>query len=588
MRRRRSRSIPGALGLAWGGILLGLAAVPAKSQQPTDGGQEAALLRQAMALEATGQLAQAAAVLHGLVIRPGSVRPLFELERVLRDRGILPQLLPSLDRRLQIDPRDPNAWALKLRVLFELDSLETIDIEARRWIRGDPLSLEPYRGTARLFEKVYGPARGLVVLREARSILEDPAALSVETGAILLEMGRTDEAVEEWGRVIGPDSLDPTADPEALAAAFVEALSEIPADPDDRRAGVLVALDAGLFDAAWDIVERVLGDLDPGPSGSFLTDVAREAERAESPKTTLLAYERLRELATDDRERRSLDLRISRAALAANDPEAFRIAEARLLDGVPPGSVERRVLSAALIDIVVGRRPPDDVARRLAAFREAFPGAPELDELAARTAAALHERGDEEAARRALEGVDGPHASLERAFLMLGQEDFQGAREALGLALPVLPPPTATATIQLMSLLDRLGTAGRALAAESAVLAHRGRTPAAIQAIRAGLPDLPGSERAALLAQAARLADGAGLPDEAADLRDDLIRTHPEAPEVGEATLALARHRWDREGDAEAAIRLLEALILARPEMPVIPDARRALERLRREASEAR
>lgn len=136
--------------------------------------------------------------------------------------------------------------------------------------------------------------------------------------------------------------------------------------------------------------------------------------------------------------------------------------------------------------------------------------------------------------------------------------------------------------IQLMSLLDRLRPEGRALAAEAAVLGHRGRTPAALETIRKGLANLPAPERATLMAQGARMADEAGLTREAADLRDELIGAHPDAPEVGEATLALARHRADTEGNVPEAIRLLEELILAHPEMPVIPHARRALERLRR------
>jgi hypothetical protein len=71
------------------------------------------------------------------------------------------------------------------------------------------------------------------------------------------------------------------------------------------------------------------------------------------------------------------------------------------------------------------------------------------------------------------------------------------------------------------------------------------------------------------------------MVDEAAEFREELVTSHPDAPEVEEATLELARHRARRGGDVEGALRLLETLILTRPDAAVVPDARREMERLR-------
>jgi hypothetical protein len=92
-------------------------------------------------------------------------------------------------------------------------------------------------------------------------------------------------------------------------------------------------------------------------------------------------------------------------------------------------------------------------------------------------------------------------------------------------------------------------------------------------------------ERAALLAEAARMADRGGEPEVGASIRETLLEAHPDAPEVGEASLALARHRARSAAGVEEAIRILEDLITSRPNAAVVPDARMELERLRRPGS---
>jgi tetratricopeptide (TPR) repeat protein len=582
--------------LLLGGLSLLLAAAPARSLQQRQGASQELALAQAVALEAAGDLEEAAVVLYGILGRyPRSTRALHALERVMRSRGALRPIFVGVDRQLQLDPADSGAWFFKLRMMAELDSLGTIETEARRWVRADPESPAPYGGIAHLYEGLFGPQRALVVLREGREALGDPDAFAIEIGGALLDLGRVREAVEEWGRVVAPDRLQRTGDPErvggseaeraALVGALVEVLTAELVTTDQRRAGVWIAMRAGLLDEAWRLAARVEEDSSGEAAWSFLVQLAREAEGAGAPGLALRAYQRLRELSGGDSEERLLDVRIVRAALDAGQHEVAEEAEGRALARLPNGSPERRVLMAHLIEVEARHWLPETAAQRVEAFRDEYPEAPEVDRLAARAAAALQERGEVDAARRILEGVHGPESSLERAYLMLDEEAYEEAGEAFSVALPVLVPADATAVVQLMTLIDRLQPAGRALAAESAVLARRGRVAAALDALTTGLGSLPGQDQAALLAHAARMAEEAGMVDEAAELRDELVTTYPDAPEVEEATLALARHRARRDGDVNGALQLLETLIFTRPNAAVVPDARREMERLRREGT---
>jgi hypothetical protein len=77
------------------------------------------------------------------------------------------------------------------------------------------------------------------------------------------------------------------------------------------------------------------------------------------------------------------------------------------------------------------------------------------------------------------------------------------------------------------------------------------------------------------------MADRAGDPDGAADIREQLVEEHPAASEAGEAAIALARHLAGDEGGVDEAVRILEDLITSQPEAAVVPEARLELERLR-------
>lgn len=585
-RVRRPASVLAAVALA----LLTAGGLAAQDLQGKD---EATLLREAAALESRGDLDGASALLRDLLERhPTSSGGLFALERVLRARGTLADVLPFADRFLEADPHGAGARYLKLRVLVDVDSLEALEEEGRRWIEAEPGSPEPYRQMARLYQRAFGPRRALELLRQGRDALADSVALALETGEVLLELDRPGEAVTEWSRALGPDGSDLAtvlrrmeeleADPSRVALPLARALDTDPTTPARRRAAVRIAVEAGLQDEALAVAEHVLPALEVGARRGFLVELARRGEEeGRTPKVTLWAYRRLRDLATDERERRALDMRIAAAALAAADTSAAVEARSRLARGLPPGSDDRRRVMADLIRVQAGRADADDLADRLAAFRDEFPDAPELDELASVVAAGLQARGEIDRAMAALEGVEGPRSAVERGYLMLERGQTEAARKAFGDALPGLPPGEATPVIQLMGLLGRLGDRGRELVRETAVLSHRGHGAEAVRRIRDGVPDIPEEEQATVLAQGARVADAAALREEAAGLREELLETFPDAPEAGEATLALARYRAETDDGVAEAVRLLEALILRRPEAPLVPDARRELEKLK-------
>ncbi|HUG37729.1 MAG TPA: hypothetical protein VML54_12300, partial [Candidatus Limnocylindrales bacterium] len=93
------------------------------------------------------------------------------------------------------------------------------------------------------------------------------------------------------------------------------------------------------------------------------------------------------------------------------------------------------------------------------------------------------------------------------------------------------------------------------------------------------------ADAAPLLAEAARLAERGGEHTLAAEIRRRLVVEHAQAPEVAEATLALARHASRTGTGEEEAIRLLEELITSRPTAAVVPEARLELQRLRNRGS---
>jgi len=570
-------------------VLLGWSGLSAQPQSPP--GRETALVREAANLEARNDHPGAERVLRSLLDQfPSSAGGLFAIERALRSQDRLSEVLPLIDVALGVDPRIPGVRAMKLRILTEVDSLSTLEREVEEWVRAEPQSPEPYRELARMYERAYGPGRAIALLRDGRRALGDPAAFSLEVGDLLLRTGQVEGAAHEWSLALGGDG--------ALTSAVLRRVGELPKDSVQvvhhlldalatepttvlrRQAGVQIAMEAGLLDAALRFARDVTPTLAAGPKRMFLEGMARRAEQIGAPDLVLWAAEGLRQNPTNAADLRATEIRIVQAALATGDTTRALAAQLRLAESLPPASEQRLRVMVELIRIESHRVEPALLERRLEALRAEFPGASALDELASVLASGLWAQGHREAAASVLTGVRGPRSTLERAFMRLDEGDIAGGEAALREAIASLPPAMATETIQLLSLLARVSRPGAGEVARAAVLNHRGATREAVDHIVDALVRLPERDHPALLAHAARIADGGDDPDRAAELRGRLLHAFDSAPEAAEATLGLAR--WQaRSGRSQDAVALLEALIVDRPNSPLVPDARRELDRLR-------
>ena len=578
-----------ALGLAVGSAFF-LVALPVAAQVPA---AERGVIREAGVLEARGRLDDAEAALERfLASEPGSAAALFALDRVLRAQDRWLDVLPALDRLLAVEPDAPGVRHLKLRVLAGADSTEALVRETEAWIRLAPTDTDRYREAASFWERAFGIKSALELLRRGRERNGDEAALAAEIGDLLLRAGQPVSAAAEWalaadGSAEGADVVlrklrgGSAGVQTEVVDSIVAALSV--GSGAQRMVVVRLALLSGRSAEALVLARKSAPELDTSSRRTFLEELVHRADDVRALQVILWALTALRGSVSDGTEARILDQRIADLALAAGDTAAALSAGERLARGLPQGSTARRRLLADRIRVEAPTAVPADLLARLTEFRREFPEAPELDGLSATVAVTLQRRGESAAAEEALAGVGGPRSALERAYLLLERGELGGAREAFMLAVSGLTAISATETIQLASLLGRLSSAGARVVADAAVTAHHGDEPAAARALERAVAGLPASDRPAVLAQAARVADLGAVSQDAARIRGLLVEGYPDAVESGEAALALARwHARTREG-VPTAVRLLEELILRDAGSAVVPAARRELERLQGE-----
>ena len=578
--------------LALGGLLLVGSVRPA----PVEGQgrlrtAEARLLREAAARESRGDYAGAEDALRRLLEdNPGSSGGIFALERVLRAQGDVEELLPAIDDYLAVDPASPGVRSLGLRVLVDVDSLDAVRREAEAWIDLDPRQQVAYREVARIYREAFGDEAALELLRRGRDALGEDDAFALETGDLLVASGAWAEGARAWAEAVGDDGGQTAAVSRRIddldegrmevGTAVVDALAEADGLP-RRTAAARIALELGLAERADRLVREVADTMSGRARGSFLADAARRARDRGLADLASWAYDELGEEARSPTERRQFDERIVEVALSSGDTATAREAQWRVVESYSERSVDRRRATALAIELEGAHADPERLKALLDDFRDRFANAPELDGLAATVSAALQARGDVAGAASVLEGVEGPQSALERGYLLLGEGELEEGRTTLLLALTGLPPARATEVIQFTGILGRVSTEAAEALAQAGVLAHRGRSGEAARGLTGMVEGLPSEERAALLAEAARMAAGGSEETLAAEIRGRLVEDHPEAPETAEATLELARYRAVEGDDVQGAIRLLEDLIARRPNAAVVPEARVELERLR-------
>ena len=571
---------------------VGVQPLVAQGRGPDPQGQ---LLRDAAVLETRGDLDGAELALRSLLeTDPTSVGGLFALERVLRAKGEVAELLPLVDTFLEREA-DSEMRGLKLRLLADIDSLDALVAEGERWIAEHPDEGATYRLVAQAYEPALGADRAIDVLRRGRSALGDQA-LALEVGDVLAAAGDIDGAVDEWARAVGSDGSEAqtvrrrvqqvTGQGLEPGRRLVVILGESD-EPLQRGAAARIALELRLLPESLELSERYASSLQGRARESFLEDVGRIAADDELGLATVAtwAYEELRRGAASPDQRRRFDVRIVNTALEAGDTATALAAQRRVADSYSRESEEGRQAAAQVIRLEATAAEPDELRTSWADFRTDFPDAPELDGLAAWIAAKLQARGDSDGAAAVLEGINGPRSALESAYLLLDAGDLEGGRGTLLLAVSGLPPSEATPVIQLAGLLGRVSDASAVALVAAGVDAHRGRGVEAARVLAEETRDLAAGDRAPLLAEAARIADRGGASELAVEIRERILAEHPDASEVEEASLGLARHHAAPGGDATEAVRLLEELITQRPNAAVVPEARLELERLRSRGS---
>jgi tetratricopeptide (TPR) repeat protein len=569
--------------------LLGPVALHAQEDDPL---LENRLLRSASTAESSGDLSVAEETLRSLLDqRPTSTGGLFALERVLRTQNRVREVLPFAERYAEIEPNTSSPRLVQLRVLTELEDEDGLRDAAESWMDSGRSSPEPYREVGAVFARVFGSEQALSILQRGRDDLGQPSLFAMEMGDLLKDLGRMDEAVLEWGAVLGDDGSSVSAvmrrvgeieeDRERLVLPLLEQLRNPPTTAARLRAGARIALEAGAFAEARSLAEAALESLEDRARRGFLTALARQAQEVAATGVALWAYEVLRDGAGEGVEIRALDQRITAMALEIGDTVRALEAQQAIADDLPEGSPDRQQALAEIIRLGIAWGEAD-MRESLEAFGGEFPDAPQLDELAVTLAVQLDADGDQEGARSLLAGVVGPRSALERGYLHLSAGEVAPGREALQAALPGVSAAAATEVIALLDVLDRLEGEPLAAFIRGAVLAHHGRTDEALSELEAAVDAAPRDERSSLLAMGARIADEGRVPEKAADFRERIIRDHSYSAQVPEATLELARFKAATPAGVAEAIRLLEDLILGQPNSAIVPTARRELQRIQR------
>ena len=573
-------------------VCLALPLVPGTAHGQLSSSDESRLLRDAARAESAGDYAASVEILTSLLReRPASSGAIFALERVLRAQGRVSQVLAPIDAFLAVDPVSTGPRYLKLRILLEVDSLAELRSAAESWIAQNPASPDAYREVARVYERAFGGEEALSVLRRGQNRAGGGGVLAVEAGDVLLRLERPREALLEWARALdGSEAQAPGAlrrmvrtgaENPGLAPGVVRELGAEGASDARRRAAIEIALEAHLQPEALRLAEEVARDLPERERQGFLDTLLRLAEEKDADQLALWTLQQLRREAPRGSRARTLDRQIAVTSLVAGDTVRALEARERYARGLPERSPERRRALAEMIRLETPAGAPLELLDRFAAFREEFPNAPEADPLAVALSERFRKDGGLETAVFVLEGVQGPLSAQERAWLALEAGNREGARVNLMLAAAGLPATEATAIVQLIGILDRVGEQAAELAARVSVARHREGAAAAFPLANEAVHALPPEDQPPLLALAARIADETDQQGEAARLRESLAATFPESSEAPEAVLQLARYRAATSTGVPAAIELLEDLILARPNSAVVPVARRELERLR-------
>jgi hypothetical protein len=584
------------LRLACAALLTLAAAVPPPlSAQGADALPELTRLRTAAQHESAGDLAAAERVVREVLDHnPGSLTGLLTLERLLNVQGRPADVLPAVDRLLELEPGSAIGHQTRLRVHALIGDPARIDAAASAWIRAAPNLETPYREAAAVWRERGDTRRAIAILEQGRRRIDRADALALELGDAHAAGGNPARAAAEWARAIGADGRGfllvqrrLQSQPDAGAALIpmlIDQLSTPEAGTGRRRVAALLAIDAGLEQTASRLAQEIAAAASSAEREQMLVEIARRADGAGLHRAAAWSYNALLRDVRDPGAGLALRARVAELALLAGDTALAADAYRQLEHTAAAGSPQRRHAMAVRLQLTLRDGTLARAVAQVDSFRAEFPQATELDALAGSLAMRHLEAGDVAAAGRAVAGLTGPRASQARARLHIRAGDVARAREELLAAAPQLQGREATESIALAALLSRTTPAGGELVAR-AVAADETERAAQLRAVSAQSRGLNATERAAVLDFMAGLADAAGLDEDAVALRTEIVESLPRSHEAPGALLALARRAVQRGDSLDTARVLLERLIVEHPRSTVAPQARRELARLHEEGS---
>jgi len=549
-----------------------------------------------------GRIDEAADVLVGhLDGDPASASALAALYQLLVPRGRAEEVLPLAERSVVGDGGESvpvrQVW---IRTLHASGRADSAIAAATRWVESHPAEPAARGVLAEVLARAGRTDRAVEVLREGRLALADDQAFTQELSALLGELGRYDEAAEEWARMLtwGAVGAAAVADRirspgivESDARAALRALLRRDAASFPSRRGAL-ALAVRLEDRSWaaELARRLVGEAPPETRRLLLQDFYLDARNRRWLEEAEWAAVRLEQEAASEAEERQWRATRAEIALLGGDVARAEPALEELVATSPAGTEPHRRSLQRLFAVRVGRGADvRDAGRLLEIYARTYPGdAATRVEMAIELSRAHVRAGDLDGAGRILdeaaEGlsdaafaarVEGQRGVL---ALLAGRPGLARGHLETAAFVPGEDPVRRTDALLLVDALGRadsteaarLGTGMYALAARS----DPRPLEAAVERWGSGAGGAAGPS---LVALAGGALQREGFSEAASRSRRLLVEAWPDAPETPAAMLDLARAASEAGRTAEAR-EWLERLVVGHPDHALAPVARRELE----------
>ena len=545
-------------------LLSVVAAQPGNAQ-----GTESAVLSRALDLEGAGKCKDAIPLFRQALGAPDDpAGALYGLERCVAEAGNPDTLLAVIDSVLTKRPRDPVARTIQLRTLTNQHRAAGARLAFDHWVNAVPGDPTPFREYARLLLDAGLTRTADTVLTFAMQRLGGGRQVAAELAELKGALGMWEASATNWRQAM---SYAPYLEASAifvLGGATGVARDTIrgimAADPKDlspRR--ILSGLEMRWTSAreAWNAL-RVLA-----PTDSVVEAWLQFAADAEERESWLVARDAYAAAITQ-RRRASLVVRAANTSLQGGEPAAalaWTDSLAAWRDTSQAGTIaliRLRALGqlgrAAAADSLLEARGNslDPVTRGDAVRAVAWAWVRSGDVAKARATLA---RGGEESDERSA------------AWMALYEGDLKTARTGLRRLDEVTRDAVLALSVLSRTRVERSEGVGNAFLALA-----RSDTAAAASTFEATAKDVVDASPL-LLAIAARLYRATRDSARSEVIWDEVIKTHPQAPEAAEADLEWAKVLRSH-GKNPAAIARLEHLILTYPQSALVPQARRELE----------